>query len=262
MPDVRSAMVPICGRQFPLVFDKNGVEHVKLRDLCAPFGLDAPSQISRLKEHAWARVGMIPSRRSDGKLARFQCLPLRRVPMFFATLDAGRVNEGFRPLLIRMQDESADAIADYFQHGGAIRREALPEQLVRLQQLIEEMLRPTPATDFIWPPGFVKRYEAWNGRAWREGDPQPFSMKSTNAFFYEMIFPPEVVDVLRKRGLEEACRLHQLLTDEPRGYVRRCLDQAAKLAEECASEREWRARMRRWYGKTKALLRGQSELSL
>jgi hypothetical protein len=257
-----SEMIPIGGKDFPIVLDKDGTEHVKLRELCEPFGLSDKSQRDRLKHHAWARGVMIGTRRSDGKRATFLCLPLRRVPMFFATLDASRVNATFRPALVRMQDVVADAIDDYYRNGGAVRAEALPEQLRALKLKIDEILRVEPATDFVWPAAFCKRYEAWHGRRWSAGDPQPFSMRSANRFFYEMIFPPEILAIVRERGLDEGCRYHQTLNDAPRDYLRRNLDVATKLAEECGSESEWRARMRRWHGKTKASLRGQGELGL
>ena len=108
----------------------------------------------------------------------------------------------------------------------------------------------------------MKRYEAWHGRLWQEGDSQPFSMKAANWFFYEMIFPAEVLAVIRERGLREACRYHQVLADAPRDYLQRELRIATVLADECGSETEWRRRMRRAYRKTSAARRGQRELDL
>jgi hypothetical protein len=254
--------ITICERTFPVLFDKDGVEHVKLASLCEPFGLDVASQRKRLKNTGWATEVKITSVRTNGKRAPFFCIPLDQIPMYFATLSPGHVDAGFRCALIAMQREAARALADYYRTGGAIRAEALPDQLRALQLKIEELLRTEPATDFVWPPAFCKRYEAWHGRRWSPGDPQPFSMRSANDFFYRMIFPDEVYDVVRRKGLAEACRYHQVLNDAPRDYLRRCLDVATKLAEECGSESEWRARMRRWFGKTKARRLGQGELAL
>lgn len=252
----------ICEKSFPVLLDENGVPHVKLADLFEPFGLDVSSQAERLRKSAWARPGMIPGRRSDGKLTRFLCLPIEEVPMAFATLDANRVKPEYREPLISYQREVTRAVYSYIAKGGAVRPEAKPQQLLDLQQLIREMLREEPATDPSWPPEFTKRYEAWNGRAWRQGQPQPRSMRNANWFFYMMIFPPEILAVIKTRGIEEGCRLHQTLTDGPRGYLRRCLEQATKLADECKDETEWRTRMRRWYGKTPAQLAGQAALGL
>ncbi len=252
----------ICEKSFPVLFDKDGVEHVTLRDLCEPFGLDQGSQGVRLKKSGWAKVAIITTFRSGGKRYPVPCLPLKSVPMFFASLEPARVNAGFRSALITMQSESTDALYNYYARGGAIRREAPLRQLLELQKILEEFIRDVPAVDFIWPPALMKRYEAWHGRPWKAGDRPPFSMKAANGFFWRMVFPPAVLAVLREKGLEEACRFHQVLTDEPRGYVRRCLDVATKLAEDSSTEVEWRARMRRWFGKTKSLLAGQSELGL
>jgi hypothetical protein len=250
------------GHEFPVVLDKDGVEHVTLVALCEPLGLKVDAQRRRVSETGWGRLLKIGSVRSNGKKALFWCLPLRRVPMFFATLSPGHVPEEVRPALIAMQNESADAIADYYLHGGAVRPSALPAQLLDLHAKIEEILRETPLDDAIWPPAFVKRYEAWHGRVWRKGDRPPYSMKAANWFFYEMIFPPEVLAVIRTRGLKEGCRYHQVLTDGPRDYLQRELRIATVLAGECSSETEWRHRMRRAYGKTKSDLAGQRTLDL
>lgn len=257
-----SEAIQIHGRSFPLVLDTSGVEHVKLGELCDPFGLDMSGQRVRLKNTGWGRVEKIYTRRSDGKRTGFLCLPLRRVAMFFATLQPKHVNAGFRPALIEMQAEAADAIDDYYRKGGAIRPTAPPAQLEALLLHIEEVLREVPLTDPAWPASFVKRYEAWNGRVWKLGDRQPFSMKSANWFFYEMIFAHEVLAVIKARGLQAGVRYHQVLADAPRDYLLRNLEFASKLANDCGSEAEWRTRMRRAYEKTKADNAGQASLSL
>lgn len=254
--------ITIHDQTFGIVRDTNGVEHVTLPALCEPFDLVVQGQRRRLEETSWGRLEKISTRRSDGKKATVWCLPLRRVPMFFATLSPGHVEPTMRPALEAMQCEAADAVGDYYLRGGAIRPSALPAQLLDLQSKLEEILRATPLDDAIWPPAFVKRYEAWHGRSWKEGNPQPYSMKAANWFFYEMIFPAEVLAVIRARGLQEGCRYHQVLADAPRDYLQRELRIASVLAGECGSESEWRARMRRAYGKTRAALRGQEGLDL
>lgn len=257
-----SESIEIVGKNFGILRDADGVEHVKLRDLCEPFGLSQSSQRERLSEQGWARVSKIDTRRTDGKRTAFACLPLKRVAMFFATLSPGHVNETFRPTLLAMQAEAADAVDAYYRLGGAVRETALPAQLVALRDQIDAILRPVPADDFIWPARFVRRYEAWQGRVWSPGDPQPFSMKNANGFFYSMVFPVEVLAVIKARGLEAGVRYHQVLADVPRDYLSRQLELAAALADDCGSEREWRTRMRRVYGKTPALKAGQRSLDL
>ena len=254
--------ITIHGHAFPLLVDGDGVEHVKLVSLSEPFGLDVDSQRKRLNATAWATPVKITSRRSDGKKTGFLCIPLEQVPMYFATLSPGHVNDEFRPALIAMQKDVAKAVGDYYLRGGAIRPGALPDQLRDLSAKIDEILRKEPLTDAVWPVAFVRRYEAWHGRTWKEGNPQPFSMKAANWFFYRMIFPREVLVVVRDRGLFEGCRYHQVLADAPRDYLQRELRIATVLAEECGSEVEWRQRMRRAYGKTKAQMNGQESLSL
>jgi hypothetical protein len=182
--------------------------------------------------------------------------------MFFMTLSPGHVNEEFRAVLVELQNEAADAIDDYFMRGGAIRPSAPTSQLEALYHHIEEILRAVPLTDPAWPDRFVRRYEAWNGRTWSPGDRQPYSMKSANHFFYEMIFEPEVLAVIKARGLKEGVRYHQVLNDAPRDYLLRNLDFATKLADDCGSEQEWRTRMRRAYEKTREERAGQRRLAI
>lgn len=254
--------IVIHGREFGIVVDPNGAEHVTLRALCEPFGLVMSGQRERLKNTGWGTVGKIYSVRSSGKKAAFLCLPLRRVAMFFATLQPKHVKPEFRPALVSMQNEAADAIDDYYRKGGAFRPTAPRDQLAALQEQIEKFLRDVPLTEPIWPARFVKRYEAWNGRAWCVGDRQPFSMQNANWFFYGMIFPAEVLAIIKGRGLEEGARYHQVLSDAPRDYLGRQLEIAAVIADDCGSEREWRIRMRRAYGKTREQLGGQEPLDL
>lgn len=254
--------IVVAGKAFSLLVDADGVEHVKLRDLCEPFGLKPDGQRERLENTGWATLQKIWGVRTSGKKAAFVCLPLEQVPMYFATLSPGHVAEDFRPALVAMQREAAGALSDYYRNGGAVRPGALPEQLRDLQLKIDEILRSEPLTDAVWPARFVKRYEAWHGRAWKKGDAQPYSMKAANWFFYEMIFPEPVLDVIRARGLAEGCRYHQIVADAPRDYLIRQLDFATMLADDCGSESEWRARMRRAFRKTAAHRLGQAELDL
>lgn len=112
-------------------------------------------------------------------------------------------------------------------------------------------LRKVPATDSIWPPRFVSQYCRWNGIAWKEGQRHPFSMQSANGFFYSMIFPTEVVRIIREKGLDAGCKHHQTLTNKPRGYLSAQLDVSVAIAQSSISEKQWRRRMLAFYGKDK-----------
>lgn len=250
------------GMTFQVLLDTKGEEHVKVADLCAPFGLAVNSQRERVKGLVWARGTLIVSVRSSGKSAEFFCIPVRKVGMFFATLDPSRIKAEHREGLERFQDEISDAVHDYIAKGGAIRPGASVLQLEEIRDFVTKLLRDVPRTTPAWPDAFVKRYGAWNGFVWRTGDRHPFSMQSANWFFYTMIFPPEVLAIIKARGLEDGCRYHQVLEDKPHTYLRDQLDIATRIANDCGSEAAWRARMRLWYGKTAELIAGQGALDL
>lgn len=255
-------MLAIHGHTFDLVFDADGVEHVTLKALCEPFGLKVQGQTDRLVDAAWARVQKICTRRSDGKKQAFACLRLDDVPMFFATLSPGHVKPEVREALIIMQREAAGALASYYRHGGAVRPDATLEQLERLNAHIESIIRPVPLTDTIWPDNFVRKYALWHGYRWTPGDRHPFSMKGANSFFYRMIFPEEVLVVIKAQGLKMGARYHQVITDGPRDYLQRQLEIVTAIALDCQSEAQWRRRVAKLYGKSAADLIGQQEIFL
>lgn len=252
----------ICNQTFPIILDEVGEEHVTLVHLCQPFGLKVQSQRERLEKTGWATLPMIGGVRTSGKRTKFHCLSLDHVPMFFATLDPGRVNPEHREPLVAMQREAARAVGDYYRRGGAIRPTALPQQLVELQRFIDEVLREKPLLIPMWPDRFVRRYATWHGVTWKAGESQPRSMASANDFIYRMIFPGDVYAIVKARGIEEACRYHQTLADVPRDYMQRQWDVICALADESITETEWRTRMRRAYRKTKSDLAGQPGLFL
>ena len=91
--------ITIHNHVFGIVRDNDGVEHVTLTALCEPFGLKVDGQRSRMAATSWGTLHKIWSRRSDGKNTAFWSLPLRRVPMFFATLSPGHVDPDRRAAL-------------------------------------------------------------------------------------------------------------------------------------------------------------------
>jgi P22_AR N-terminal domain len=258
------ALVPfkVCGQEFTVLLDDAGEEHVKVSELAEKAGLGRVSQQERVSGARWARCRKIRHRGSDGKEREFLCIPVKKTVMFYATLEPSRASAEFRPILERFQDEISDAVHDYIANGGAVRPSASTEQLRRLSDHIGELLRDRPAEDAIWRPGFVARYAKWHGLKWSPGERHPASMRSANHFFYQMIFEPEVYDVVREQAFEWICKYHQTIKDKPRDYVRTQLETAEKIAEECDTEKSWRTRMRRWYKKTKADLARQTYLPI
>jgi len=178
--------------------------------------------------------------------------------------------EGFSAILEAYARAYQDGALHHSQEhiGRNANRMALAALRVTIQKMAEEavgVIRPNtedwfthffrekPLNETIWPARFTRQYCRWNGVPWKEGQSQPLSMKSANGFFYSMIFPYPVLVELRNKGLEAACKLHQILTDKPRGYLAAQLDVAVALAETSISETQWRRRMRAFYRKDKNL---------
>ena len=247
---------------FPVLVHSDGERYVPIAKLCESLGLDESGQRARLKKAGWATQGKISSVGSSGKRRTFSCLHIGESPMFFATLDGGHLDEPRRAALVRFQSVARKALQDYFAQGFAIHPEVEPEQVSALARWAEEFFAKIAATDPAWPAQLTKRYASWHGRAWREGDAQPKSMRSFNGFFYTMIFPKDVIVMIRARSLEEACRYHQTMTNGPRDYLKRQLELVTALAEGCRSERECRARMRIAYKKTRPHMSGTLDLGL
>jgi hypothetical protein len=92
----------------------DGRVYVVLKRACEALGIDDRSQREKLKEKPWAVGVLITSTGPDGKNYEAFCLDLDSLPMWLATIDAGRVAEHAREKLIRYQRECARALRDHF----------------------------------------------------------------------------------------------------------------------------------------------------
>lgn len=109
--------------------------YVSVRRACEHLGIDYPTQTVKLKLQQWACVGLIPIHDTTGRKQEAFMLHLDSVPMWLATIDAGRVNESARPLLIAYQKEAAKVLRDHF-FGQKL---ALPSYSEALRQLADSL---------------------------------------------------------------------------------------------------------------------------
>ncbi len=94
---------------------KDGNEvFVSVKRVCEALGVDYPTQQAKLKEKEWATIGLCPTVAEDGKQRQMTMLHLDSLPLWLATIDAGRVAEDARPKLLRYQKECARVLADHF----------------------------------------------------------------------------------------------------------------------------------------------------
>lgn len=101
--------------------------HVVFRPLVESLGLDADSQMKRLRRHSWAcPVKMTVQMGNQGR--EVTLVDIRTLTMWLATIDENRVSEEARPLVIAYQSEIADVIESYWTQGGAINPRATEHQ--------------------------------------------------------------------------------------------------------------------------------------
>lgn len=116
----------------------DGEPSVVIRPALDSMGLDADSQLKKLKRKSWATTVMTTVVADDGKVREMATVNLDTWSMLLANIDEHRVAETVRPLVIDYQKKSAQALRQFWTKGGAINPAATDEQLDALQQQIEE----------------------------------------------------------------------------------------------------------------------------
>lgn len=119
--------IPFHGQTVQSV-EVDGKPHVVFRPLVESLGLDADSQMKRLRRHSWATTVKMTGVGADGKNRDMTVIDVRTLTMWLATIDENRVSEEARPLVIAYQNEVADAIESYWANGGAINPRATEHQ--------------------------------------------------------------------------------------------------------------------------------------
>lgn len=140
LPDRQPAeivRVPFMGGHIETVLI-NGEPNVVIRPALDAMGLDADSQLKKLKRKSWATTVMTTVVADDGKVREMATVNLDTWSMLLANIDEHRVSEMARPLVVDYQQKSARALREFWTQGGAINPAATDEQLDALEQQIEE----------------------------------------------------------------------------------------------------------------------------
>lgn len=93
--------------------DERGV-WVVFKRVCESLELGYASQTQKLKGKPWATVTTIVTVAEDGKPREMLALHLDALPMWLATIDAGRVAPAVRAKIERYQVEAARVLRDHF----------------------------------------------------------------------------------------------------------------------------------------------------
>ncbi|ORI13472.1 hypothetical protein BJI47_22780 [Rhodococcus sp. 1168] len=125
-----------------------------LRPIVQMLGMDYSSQLAKLKGKSWACMAKIATRDSSGRIQEMVGVDRKTLTMYLATLDESRVKEEFRPTLIALQAEAAEALDAYFHDGGAINPSATVIQLdalaAKAQQRIQLLALTKGLVDDNW----------------------------------------------------------------------------------------------------------------
>lgn len=105
--------VPFHGDELLAQQDEAGV-WVVFKRVCDALSLGYASQTQKVKDKPWATVTTIVTVAEDGKSRKMMALHLDSLPMWLATIDAGRVAPEVRAKIERYQVECARVLRDHF----------------------------------------------------------------------------------------------------------------------------------------------------
>lgn len=148
------------GGDIQAVKNEQGV-WVSVRRVCEHLGIDEEGQRQKLKDEnraPWACACVIQAHDTTGRKQDAFMLHLDSLPMWLATIDAGRVNSEARALLIAYQKEAARVLRDYFFGPQRERKTETPiERERRLLAREERLLREQNAKGYRLAIELAKR---------------------------------------------------------------------------------------------------------
>lgn len=103
-------------------FEANGEPHVAMRRIVENLGLSWGSQQRKLEAtgEKFACTHM-STHDATGRIQQMLAMPVRKLPLWLATINPNKVREDIRPKVILYQEECAVALHDYWTKGTAIR---------------------------------------------------------------------------------------------------------------------------------------------
>lgn len=92
----------------------NGTLWVSVKRVCEALGITSNRQAEKLKELEWATTTIMVAVAEDGKSREMLMLDLDSLPMWLATLNPEKCEEGSRPKIVRYQIECSKVLRDHF----------------------------------------------------------------------------------------------------------------------------------------------------
>lgn len=97
------------GDQLDVATTPDGEPFAVLARLCEPLGVDLDTQRRKLKSSGWAQT-VIMTVSENGLQREVFCLSLKSIPMWLASINAGKVRPELRDKLALYQRECADVL--------------------------------------------------------------------------------------------------------------------------------------------------------
>jgi antirepressor protein len=130
---------------------------VIVRPTLEAMGLDADSQMKKLRRKSWATTAMTTVVAEDGKAREMATVDLDTWSMLLANIDENRVSEAARPLVVEYQKKSARALREYWTQGGAVNPAATREQVSDLRERLDGVERARLAQERLSAMGVAKQ---------------------------------------------------------------------------------------------------------
>ncbi|QTL38779.1 hypothetical protein HGO23_12935 [Xenorhabdus budapestensis] len=113
------------------VVEYNNEPYVPMRPIVEGMGLTWQSQLEKLKQRFKSTVTEIVIVAADGKKREMQCLALRKLAGWLATISPNKVKPEIRDNVIRYQEECDDVLYEYWTKGAVVnpRKRSVMEEL-------------------------------------------------------------------------------------------------------------------------------------
>ena len=109
------AIIEFHGSKLDAIRDPDGEIWVSVRRVCEALGIDNATQQQKLKNKPWARVGVMPTRDTNGKTQKTCMLHVNCIPVWLGQIELNKISDPTtREKLTAFQLECADVLKAHF----------------------------------------------------------------------------------------------------------------------------------------------------
>ncbi len=143
---------------------------IPLRPFCDRLGISMQGQLTKLRSKRWSCVTILFTQLpGDDQRRSLACIPLRALPMWLASINAGKVAPGARPMLEAYQQEAAEVLYMHFLSAAAAReaRKTVDEMWKEPPTVIDSIMGRPMGHLSLGDPDAAAREEAFEKYATR-----------------------------------------------------------------------------------------------